>query len=241
MIMKRPSELDVIERARERVLQLYPSKPPIGLPKKSPANSTASRDEVLLLVCLFKSTFITGVARAGLIGWSVAKVSRLLAGMEAKKWLVPWYFSFSPRGFVKYYNITVDGLKAAGLSMPDEGSGSFMHRQSQLHIRDQFKNQGFQARIEFVLNRIRADVGVRFNDKVLAVEVGISSPENEFNNIKQDYAAGFDEVLVLVRDSNMIRRLNEIIKEKAFKAPKSLRIELLTTHLQRPTCPTIED
>ena len=234
MIMKATVSTGLMQQAREHVLRLYPTRPPVGLPRSSEKHNAPTTDNILMLTSVYKRPFLTCVARAGLLDISVPKVSRDLAGLEAKNWITPWMFSLSRRGFLKYYNITPEGLATAHLNMPDEGSGSFVHRQAQAYLRDQYINRGYRAKIEFMLNNKRADLGVRLGDKLQAVEVGISSADHEFSNITKDYAAGFDEVLVLVRESNMIRRVQELMEQHKFKAPKSLKIELLTEYLQRP-------
>ena len=222
----------VIQETRVRVLQQYPILPPVGLSEES-RKTGVERDDVLLLTSIYQKPFVTGTTRAVLLNMSVPTVSRLHAALQARNWIVPHNFSRPARGYVKYYNINDQGLAAAQLRLPDEGSGSCMHRQCQIYLCDLFRTEGFSPQIEFMLNSKRADIAFNAKDKWTAVEVGISSAENEVSNIRKDLAAGFSEVRVLVRESSMIARIKTLMEEARFKLPASVKLELLTEYLDR--------
>lgn len=226
--MSQNIDMKVIERTRKEVFRRYPSIPLLGLDIQKPSASARDR---LVMANIHTKPFLTIDLRASLLEMSSPMVRRAMAELEAKGWIQQIPFSRRPRGYNKYPNITSMGIEAMNLEMPEEGTGSFLHRKSQAFLRDLFQKQGLDSRIEFLLNGKRVDVGFMENDKHVAVEVALSSAENERANIVKDTAAGFKEIRLVFRESSMIERVKQLLAAQKFKLSKALKLELLTDYL----------
>lgn len=227
---KVPINVHAMELARKAILAKYPPRPPLGLPRQLQSQSPSERD-VSVLASIHTSPFLGVDARAGMLNMSSIGLRRALAQLEARGWLHLVSFSRRTRGYVRYPNLTPEGLDAAHLEMPREGSGSFLHRRCQLALQSALGRASVEAKIELTLNEKRVDVGYVVEERRVAFEVGMSSVENELSNIHKDFAAGFREVHVLLRESEMLQRIQQHLADERFDPPGLLKLELITDYL----------
>ncbi len=221
-------DLEAIARTRQAVLAKYPYRRPLDL---APAESAPFGREVSVLASIHANPLLGADARAAKLDLSPMMLRRILAGLEAKDWVHQVQFSRRTRGYIRYCNLTDKGLEAARLENLGEGTGSFLHRYCQRYFRDVLAREGFDARVEYELEGKRADVGYRANRGHVAVEIGLSSAENEHTNVRKDLAAGFSEVRVWFRESGMLDRVRELTASEAGR--DRVRLELITEHLQK--------
>lgn len=225
-----PNSIDMatIDSTRTRILKQYPPTPPLGLKKEKPSLNPRATG---VLASIHNHPFLGVDVRASLLDMSSPMLRRTIASLEAQGWLQQVQCSRKTRGYIRYFNITDAGLQTANLEMPGAGTGSFFHRKCQAFLKRQLKKTGIRAEIEFLLRGKRADVGYIDSDKYVALEVGLSSADNELTNILKDSAAGFHEIRMLLRDSNMVERVEQLLNATKPKVKAAVNLELLTDHL----------
>ena len=228
-------DMERIEKARQAALKRYPSKPPLGLKPNTPSPVAKER---LVLASIYSNPFLKVDARAGHLDMSSPMLRRILGGLESKGRIQPIRFSMRTRGFVTYMNILNECLREANLELPQEGSGSFLHRKFQTFLKKYFTEKGSQARIEYDLNGKRADVGYLDNEKHVAIECGLSNAENELSNVVKDFEARFHEVRILCRDTEMIKGLKALLEKTSPPTKGIPKLELITDYMHRSTSDT---
>lgn len=228
--------MEVIKKARQEALQKYQFTPPVGTealkPQKVAEAIGLSGKYLEIIVGLHNNPLVSPEVLAETLGLSSMNVRRVMLYFEHKDWIRLIHFSRRTRGFVRYCDITPAGLEVAKLTMPAEGTGSFLHRHIQNRIKKDLVKKGFDAKTEFVLNNKRADIGYIHNNEKCAIEVGLSSAQNEVDNIINDYKAGFDSVAVLCRETSMLTTIHQALKEKELRF-HDLTISLVTEFLEQ--------
>jgi len=227
-----PVDMTVIANTRRELLARYPAKPPISL---GPSTPSATSKDVLVMSSIHRQPFVGIDVRASTMDMSSQMLRRTIASLEAKAWLQQVPFSRRTRGYIRYCNLTKEGLEAVHLDMPDQGTGSFLHRRCQRLIQNFIKTSlHVDAGIEYRLNGKNVDIGYSQDERKVAFEVGLHTAENELSNITKDIEAGFNEIHVLFRDSTMLQRVQEL----APKSKAELKLELLTDYLEQTSVPT---
>jgi len=225
-----PVDLILIAQARKEILARYPARPPVGLQAKPMPQAAKDRD-LLALASIYAKPLLGVSVRAATLEMTDMMLRRTLGALEARDWLRMEHFSKSTRGYIRLPNITEDGLRAANLELPEEGSGGFLHRKLQAFLRDKFASLGHKAGIEVLRNGKHVDVAFLEGENWIALECGLSSAQGEVSNIVKDFAAGFSTVRALLRETGMIRRVEGLLEEQQYKPPGVLKLELISDYL----------
>jgi hypothetical protein len=113
----------------------------------------------------------------------------------------------------KFFEITPEGEALVGKQNLGPGKGSFEHIYYQNLIKLDYEARGLEAEIEMNLGGKNADVGVRTEAGIEAVEVAIS-PEHETENIEKDLEAGFIKVKVVCKDKKVRSSIEKAVNKR---------------------------
>jgi hypothetical protein len=108
---------------------------------------------------------------------------------------------------------------------PPAGHGSIEHKFWQYVIYRWAIRQGYPAKIEQWLNNKSVDVGVEWEERKVAVEVGLGNMEKEISNFIKDLEAGWDKVIFAsLSDKELNQLRNEIGKRFGSNSLESDRV-----------------
>jgi hypothetical protein len=97
---------------------------------------------------------------------------------------------------------------------PPTGHGAIEHKFFQYAIYRWAIKQGFPAKIEQWRNGKAVDVGVDWDEKKVAVEIGLGNMDRELENFVRDMEAGWDKVVFTVLTDKKLNQLKNKVIEK---------------------------
>ena len=111
---------------------------------------------------------------------------------------------------------TMKGLQIVN-KKPSHGRGGAVHRHFQEGIANHARGLGYQADIEHRLpDGGDVDVHLAREGTRVGVEIAIhSKPGKELHNIRKCLAAGYDKVLALYLDSDLLQRTRDLFTREA--------------------------
>lgn len=134
------------------------------------------------------------------------------------------------RGVVKLLELTSAGYKAIGKEIPDlnKRNCSSEHWFWQVNIKNYYSSLGIRAEIEFLMNGKHADVGIFQDGKTIAIEVELT-PRNSIVNAKQNVKAGFDEIILALKNAQVKKAIEaHIQKHLSEDELKKVKVMLLS-------------
>lgn len=187
-----------------------------NIKKQELKNIQLAAEEKEYLENIFEKPNLTITQRAREMGLSPYMNDKIKKDLLKKGWIKEFTLNlgFSTRGIVKLVELTNDGFRAIGKENPElnKRNCSSEHWFWQRNIKDYYLSLGHKAIIEFLLNGKHADVGIFIDNKKVAVEVGLT-PKNEIVNAKQDIRAGFDEVILALKNSQVKKAVEAHIQK----------------------------
>ena len=116
------------------------------------------------------------------------------------------------------YLLTESGYKAIGSPedrLVPRGGTSLKHRFLQEYcIQEVLRNQGIKALPEAERNGKYVDVGFERNGVSVAIEIALTTEHSELKQVEMDLAAGWNKVIVLLKDRKACKRTAERFKKE---------------------------
>lgn len=106
----------------------------------------------------------------------------------------------------------LDRLEVA--SRPPPGRGSIEHRYAQQVIYEWCVRQGYPAQIEAERQGARVDVASEWDNLKVAVEFVNEGLDKELTNVERDLEAGFDQVVLVAVEKEIIEKLRDLVMQK---------------------------
>ena len=94
------------------------------------------------------------------------------------------------------------------------GNGSYTHQFWQHTIHNWAVRKGYPVRIEESLGEKRVDVGVRWAEKCVAVEVVVERLDKELANLRKDLLDGWDQVIFCAEKQKTLDQLARMIDDE---------------------------
>jgi len=204
-------------RPRVRVTKHEPdSKPESG--KKDSGAFTITQDEKYLLESIYAEPNLSITGRSDRLGFSASKMNSLKNSVITKELAEQFSVNLGKKhgGVVKMLTLTGSGMrlinKRPKVRKPENVSHE--HWWWQQVIYENYRRHDITTEIEKSLNGKRADVGIIWNGKEIAIEVELT-PGNALSNIVEDLNAGFYKVASYCKDNSVLKAV-----KKRFQAYK---------------------
>ena len=178
-------------------------------PEQPEATQTAAltSDQRDFLRAIVDQPLLTMTGRAEHLGLSAHRCNELKKDGIRQGWIEEVSVNLGKQtgGICKFLELTAAGAKAIGVKHEARPANcSAEHAWFQRRICGWYRRQGFDARTEWHLGNARADIGVRRESGIIAIEVAMT-PQHEVANAKRDLAAGFSRVYIACANAQVQR------------------------------------
>lgn len=199
---------------------------------------TVSQKEKELMMDVYTRPFINLTRRYSDLDLSAGKGTRIVKALIRKQLVKVLEINLGGRGgSTKFLELQQEAYKILNMPPKKYGRGTgFEHYFWQYKIKEYLTtlNKDLKIDIEKNIKGKFIDIGIEIQDKVIAIEVALSSV-NEKNNIKKDIEVGCNFVIVGCKDKKVVEEVNQILENLTQEERKKVCIYLLPNLLKIKT------
>jgi len=243
MFKKDVSNIEIERMMAHHIVQLMKDvKPRVSIKDKEPETTnepigetaksqTISLEEKDFLDSIDDKPDLSTTGRLAYLGLSTTKMNNMKNGLIKRGLITEFSINLGKKhgGIVKLLSLTETAYgyikKEPKMKKPDNITEE--HWFWQTHVYESYISQGIVAEIEKSLNGIRADIGIVWNDKLVALEIELTP---KISNITEDLQGGFDKVVIYCKNNAVMKAIKtQFVSYKNYEDIKDrVEIRLLT-------------
>lgn len=213
---------------RETEPRQRPAKERRQAPEREPRKAELTEHQQEFLRSIADKPLLTMTGRGDYLGLSASRRNDLKKDCIGRGLIEEIAVNLGRQtgGICKFLDLTGAGAAAIGVHhQPRPANCSAEHAWLQRHLCRWYSGQGFEARVEWRLGNARADVGVRRDGGVIAIEIAMTA-QHEAANAKRDLAAGFSRVYVACCSARVKRAVTDRLTA-ALTAEEHKRVQVM--------------
>ena len=133
-------------------------------------------------------------------------------------------------GREKFFALTPKAVAIIGKQNLPKGKGGFEHVWWQHFLAGEYSQQGFEVEVEAFRNGKAADLNLKKNGRLSAIEIAMSAG-GECSNFLKDHAAGWDRVISASRDTKIMMKIQKEWEQRKNGIPDDFVTFCLITDL----------